>query len=246
MPESVVGVVLTFVLFMTAIGLPLDINALVVHGLCFSAAILCFLPGQHVGLIKKIFGGLLRRNRRRIPAIGSKEKYLALDCEMVGVGKDGRQSALARVSIVDWDLEVVLDTYVQVMERVTDYRTHVSGIRARHLKGENVMKFRECRERVSQLMKEKIIVGHGLDNDFEALRLILPRNNIRDTSLYRAVQRFHNGKWRARKLREIVQEYLQKDDFQLGEHDSVHDARAVMQVYHILHSKWESEMEATK
>lgn len=64
-----------------------------------------------------------------------KGKYVALDCEMVGVGSDGKHSALARVSIVDWDGKVLLDTHVKVAERVTDFRTHVSGIRPGDIKG---------------------------------------------------------------------------------------------------------------
>ena len=30
-------------------------------------------------------------------------RYLALDCEMVGVGPEGREDALARVSLVNFD-----------------------------------------------------------------------------------------------------------------------------------------------
>ena len=56
----------------------------------------------------------------------AKARYLALDCEMVGIGADGKQSALARVSLVDWYGGVVLDTFVKVPSRVTDFRTHVS------------------------------------------------------------------------------------------------------------------------
>lgn len=60
-------------------------------------------------------------------------KYVAIDCEMVGVGPDGETSALARVSIVNFHGAVVLDTYVKPMEKVTDYRTFVSGITPKHL-----------------------------------------------------------------------------------------------------------------
>lgn len=64
-------------------------------------------------------------------------KYVALDCEMVGIGNQGRQSALARVSIVDWHHNVLLDTYVQVPMKVTDYRTAVSGIKPKHIQPHN-------------------------------------------------------------------------------------------------------------
>jgi len=48
---------------------------------------------------------------------------------MVGVGIDGKESSLARVSIVDYDGAVVLDEFVEQRERVVDYRTQWSGVR---------------------------------------------------------------------------------------------------------------------
>lgn len=47
---------------------------------------------------------------------------------MVGVGPDGVQSALARVSVVNFHGAILLDRYVKPLERVTDYRTAISGI----------------------------------------------------------------------------------------------------------------------
>ena len=52
---------------------------------------------------------------------------LAIDCEMVGVGEDGTRSVLARVTVVNEHGNVVLDTFVETTEKVTDYRTKVSG-----------------------------------------------------------------------------------------------------------------------
>ena len=48
---------------------------------------------------------------------------------MVGVGPDGAESALARVSIVNYSGGMVLDEYVRPQEPITNYRTWVSGIR---------------------------------------------------------------------------------------------------------------------
>lgn len=57
-------------------------------------------------------------------------KYLALDCEMVGVGPEGIESSLARVSLVNYHGAIILDEFVRQRERVVDYRTAVSGVRA--------------------------------------------------------------------------------------------------------------------
>lgn len=47
---------------------------------------------------------------------------------MVGVGVEGKESSLARVSIVNYHGAVLLDEIVQQRERVVDYRTEWSGI----------------------------------------------------------------------------------------------------------------------
>ena len=47
---------------------------------------------------------------------------------MVGVG-DGKQSIVARVSVVDFNGVVLLDTFVSPTLPVVDYRTSVSGVR---------------------------------------------------------------------------------------------------------------------
>ena len=62
-------------------------------------------------------------------------RIVAVDCEMVGVGAEGRKSALARVVVVNYYGNVLLDTFCAPSERVTDYRTRVSGIRPQDLKG---------------------------------------------------------------------------------------------------------------
>ena len=55
-------------------------------------------------------------------------KVVSMDCEMVGVG-DGNENMLARVSVVNQHGEMVYDKFVKPMEKVVDYRTHVSGVR---------------------------------------------------------------------------------------------------------------------
>lgn len=58
-------------------------------------------------------------------------RYIAIDCEMVGVGgEEYERSALARVSIVNYHGHLILDTFVKPKERVTDWRTWVSGVSA--------------------------------------------------------------------------------------------------------------------
>ena len=58
---------------------------------------------------------------------------LGLDCEYVGTGPDGAGNMLARVSIVNSMGKCVYDKYVKPMEKITDFRTAVSGIRPGNL-----------------------------------------------------------------------------------------------------------------
>ena len=48
---------------------------------------------------------------------------------MVGVGIDGKESMLARVSIVNSFGDTVYDSFVAPMQKVVDYRTEFSGVR---------------------------------------------------------------------------------------------------------------------
>ena len=172
-----------------------------------------------------------------------KKQYVALDCEMVGIGTDGKKSALARVSIVDWEYNVILDTFVQVPTRVTDFRTWVSGVEAKHIQKGKAMDVIKCRKLVASLLKEKVLVGHALTNDLSALLLQHPKSKLRDTAKYRPFQRFANNKWRPRKLRDLVKENLKgKEGFQVDEHDSVQDAKATMELFQIVQSAWEKEL----
>lgn len=68
----------------------------------------------------------------RLTAFRAK-KYIAIDCEMVGVGIEGSESSLARVSVVNYYGVVELDELVQQKERVFDYRTKWSGIRPKDM-----------------------------------------------------------------------------------------------------------------
>lgn len=63
-----------------------------------------------------------------------KQKYIALDCEMVGIGVDGKTSALARCSVVDFEGRTIYDEHVRPPAFVTDFRTEWSGVRKHDLR----------------------------------------------------------------------------------------------------------------
>jgi RNA exonuclease 4 len=114
-------------------------------------------------------------------------RIVGMDCEMVGVGLSGKTSVLARCSIVDYEGNVLYDKHVRPVEKVTDFRTHVSGIRSSSLR--HAIPFAQCLKEVGKLFEGKIIVGHALKNDFQALMFTPPKHLIRDTAYYRPYMR---------------------------------------------------------
>ncbi len=94
--------------------------------------------------------------------------------------------------------KVILDTFVQVPDRVTDFRTYISGVRARdiNMNNSNAMELHACRKKVGEIIKNKILVGHSLKNDFAALMLGHAKHLIRDTSRYKPFMGASGRKWR--------------------------------------------------
>lgn len=153
-------------------------------------------------------------------------KYLAMDCEMVGVGADGHESALARVSVVDFHGRQVYDSYVRPKERVTDWRTHVSGIAPKHMHG--ARSFDEVQAQVAGLMKGRILVGHDIRHDLQALLLEHPTKLIRDTARFSGFRKYGHGPKPA--LRVLAKEILDVE-IQTGQHSSIEDARVAMLLF---------------
>ncbi|KAF6204565.1 hypothetical protein GE061_018725 [Apolygus lucorum] len=159
-------------------------------------------------------------------------KVVGMDCEMVGIGEDGRDSILARVSIVNGLGECIYDKYVKPRETVTDYRTYVSGIREEDVA--NGEEFEVVQKEVADILRRRILVGHALKNDLEVLFLSHPRSNIRDTAKF-----FRRGGCKTPSLKTLASQYLDVS-IQEGEHSSVQDAKAAVQLYNLYRKQWES------
>jgi len=163
---------------------------------------------------------------------------------MVGVGPEpNRDSALARVSLVNYHGHQVYDSYVLIPRtvEVTDYRTAVSGIEPRHLKPNVARPFKEVQDDVKILLQGRILVGHALKNDLGALILSHPRRDIRDTSRYPKFREYANIPGRTPGLKKLVKEFLGVD-IQTGQHSSVEDARATMALFRLEKEGFEKEV----
>jgi RNA exonuclease 4 len=175
-------------------------------------------------------------------AIGSTTaptRVLAMDCEMVGVGPGGARSALARVCIVNDAGAVLLDTHVAPRERVTDYRTRVSGVTPACLRG--APDLGSVRERVERLIAGRVLVGHAITHDLTALMVSHPRSLVRDTARYPPLMRVTAAGRRPkpRRLRDLAAEVLGLA-IQGGAHSPVDDARAALYLYQRCRREWEA------
>ena len=165
-------------------------------------------------------------------------EYIACDCEMVGVGA-GRVSALARASLVNWNGKIIYDKFVRPKGKITDYRTRVSGVRKRDM--DTAVNFDRAQREVKALLEGKILVGHALKNDIEALKIKHPSHMIRDSALYRPLlKRNALGKWQANSLKNLSK--FLGHNIQSGEHSSVEDARASMMVFRKHRDAWETSI----
>lgn len=180
-------------------------------------------------------------NGIRINQMDSKKKlpgkYLAIDCEFVGVGPEGAENALARVSIVNFYGYVVYDKYVRPTEKVTDWRTWVSGITPKHMK--EAITFKQAQSEAAKILAGKVLVGHAVSHDLESLFLSHPKSMIRDTTRYQPFRAIAKGKTPG--LKKLTQHFL-KIEIQDGEHSSVEDARATMLLFRMHRKDFEKSL----
>lgn len=164
-------------------------------------------------------------------------RAVAMDCEMVGVGPKGEDSIVARVSIVNQFGKCVYDKYVKPTEKVTDYRTAVSGIRPQNINtGED---FKTVQKEVAEILKGRILVGHALKNDLKVLLLDHPQKKIRDTQRYKP---FKQRVKSSRPSLKLLCEKLLNVQVQTAEHCSIQDAQAAMRLYTLEKKKWEAAL----
>lgn len=149
---------------------------------------------------------------------------LSMDCEMVMTGPE--EFSLARISVVNWSGDVVLDRLVKPDKPVTNYVTQFSGITEEMLKPVTTT-LRDIQNELLDLIGPRtILVGHSLDSDLKALKLTHPF--IVDTSV---IYPHPRGPPLKSSLKYLTQKYLNRQ-IQQGHgavgHNSIEDAKACL------------------
>ncbi|KAM9795984.1 RNA exonuclease 1 homolog isoform 2-T2 [Syngnathus typhle] len=183
----------------------------------------CQTAQQHVqDGRKESLDGFVTTFSKALPGDGNGGVF-ALDCEMCYT-KQGLE--LTRVTVINSDLKVLYDTFVKPESKVVDFNTRFSGVTAEDLDGATITLRDVQAVLLSMFSAESILVGHSLESDLLALKLI--HSSVVDTAI---VFPHRLGLPYKRALRNLMADYLKRiiQDSVEG-HDSSEDAAACMEL----------------
>ncbi|XP_039213966.1 RNA exonuclease 1 homolog isoform X2 [Crotalus tigris] len=196
------------------------------HYSCCSGAVGslgCQIAKQHVhdGRKESLEGFV--KTFEKMPRAGGHPGIYALDCEMCYT-KQGLE--LTRVTVINSDLKVIYDTFVKPDSKVVDYNTRFSGVTEADLENASITLRDVQAVLLSMFSTETILIGHSLESDLFALKLI--HSMVVDTAV---VFPHRLGLPYKRALRTLMADYLKRiiQDSVEG-HDSSEDARACMEL----------------
>ncbi|KAG1703990.1 hypothetical protein DVH05_006996 [Phytophthora capsici] len=110
----------------------------------------------------------------------AEQLLLAIDCEMCRTTKGVE---LTRLTLVDASEKVLLDEYVRPKNPIVDYCTQYSGITCEIMEA-TTMRLTDIQDKFLALVPaEAILVGHSIENDLQALR-VLHRRVIDTVCMY--------------------------------------------------------------
>lgn len=150
----------------------------------------------------------------------------SLDCEFC---QSANGKVLTRISIIDFDENIVLDTFVKPDVEITDYLTKYSGITEAKLEGVTTT-LKEVQERfLSIVSSNDILIGQSLESDLNVLKIKHPK--VIDTALIydhtRGPPMKPSLKWLSEKH---LGKLIQQGEANGEGHSSVEDSKACLRL----------------
>lgn len=105
-------------------------------------------------------------------------RTFALDCEFC---KSATGKVLARVSLTDFNNNILIDEFIKPDDEIIDYLTQWSGITPEKLEGVETTLEDIQNEILKHVSQNDTLIGHSLESDLHVLRMKHPR--IVDTSI---------------------------------------------------------------
>jgi RNA exonuclease 4 len=174
---------------------------------------------------------------------------IAIDCEMM---QSNIGQVLGRVSVVDYEGVIILDTFVCYPEPVTIKSTDrpYSGIDWGDIEPQNgAQPFLEVQAQLTELLRGRIVIGHDIEKDLKVISINLPSKilrlqgivvpgtpntlsvTIRDTQKYSGYRQYASlGANQGPSLKNLALHVLGRQIKQ-GQVSSVEDAVATMEIY---------------
>ncbi|XBI45123.1 hypothetical protein VPH35_109654 [Triticum aestivum] len=180
----------------------------------------------------------LTRSMSRMGVRGG-EGAVALGCKMVGGESDGTLDVCARVCVVDEHEAILYESFVKPLIPVTHYRYETTGIRPEHLRDAPTVK--QAMRRVQDILLNgeqsysscgaaRLLVGHGLEHDLDALGMDYPAHLKRDTAAYPPLMKT-SARLMSNSLRYLTRTCLGYEIQTGGHHHPYDDCVAAMRLY---------------
>ncbi|XBW36303.1 hypothetical protein QEN19_001888 [Hanseniaspora menglaensis] len=149
-----------------------------------------------------------------------KKNILAFDCEM---GYTSKGYEMIRLTIVDFHSEkTVYDKIIKPIGEIIDLNTKFSGVSEIPSDAPTFEESRNEYLNANLINKNTILIGHGLENDLQVLRIT--HSKVIDTC-YICFTKIN----KRRPLKKLTFQFLSKI-IQVGEHDSAEDAVCALQI----------------
>ncbi|RLU19772.1 hypothetical protein DMN91_008330 [Ooceraea biroi] len=172
--------------------------------------------------------GFMRSKKPKIHPRDGFYGIYGLDCEMCFT-RNGLE--IIQIAIVDMNGTAIYHSYVKPEAEVLDYNTRFSGITAGDLQGVEKTLSDVHRDIAAFIHEDTILIGHSLENDLRALRLL--HKHCIDTSI--VFPHYYGYPYR-NSLKYLARRVLNRD-IQEKIHDPAEDARTALDLMMIkLHS----------